>query len=121
MSGISSKNVDTILPEDIEKKLADVQKIIADLMVQKDFYNRDVEVKRAEHIAIQKQIFDANTELNRITGLFESKKREIGDKEESLRLKESALNTYANALEDKEKRINKYLNIFERMKDVVNK
>jgi hypothetical protein len=47
--------------------------------------------------------------------------KESSEREIKLSQKESALNVYANALQEKEEKIKKYLAIFERMKDVVTK
>lgn len=120
MSGFGKSNA-SILPEDIEVKLANIQKIIADLGDQKVAIEKDVEDKRIIQTALSEQISAANTELNRIVLESRAKIDELNDREGKITQKESALDVYANALQEKEKKINKYLSIFENMKDVISK
>lgn len=119
MSGIGNTKVNSMLPEDIEQKLRDVQNIIANLINQKDSLELDISNKKIEQAKATELLNSANLELARVTGSTATKNSELNDREVKLSQKESALDVYANALKEKEERINKYLNIFERMKDVV--
>lgn len=121
MSGIGNTKASSILPEDIEQKLSNVQNIIATLIKQREDIELDIKNKSVEQTEVTKKLVDSNLELARITGESATKKSLLDDREAKLSQKESALDVYANALKEKEERINKYLNIFERMKDVVSK
>ncbi len=121
MSGIGIQSVASLLPDDIEARLAEAQLAISKMNEQISSLQKCIDDKTNEQQIVAKKLVDTTEELNRVTALFESKKKEMSDKEESLNTKEAALTVYANALGDKEKKINKYLNIFDRMKDVVGK
>ena len=114
-------NVNSILPEDIEARLAAVQEKISLLDGKIISTTNEVEAKKTELGDLNSKILAANAEYNSVVTNSENINKTLNERETKLAQKESALNVYANALEEKEKRITKYLNIFENMKDVVSK
>jgi uncharacterized protein (DUF3084 family) len=117
----SPKTVSSSLPDDIETKVRNVQSDMIRLDAQKDSLTKDIAAKLVEQKRLSGLIDSANIELSRVQNAIESKQKESSEREIKLSQKESALNVYANALQEKEEKIKKYLAIFERMKDVVTK
>ena len=120
MSGFGNTK-ESILPEDIEIKLANVQRIISELGDLKLKIEDEVAQKRKDLEVITAKVEVANNELSTLNALYETKSLELKTKEEKVTQRESALDVYANALQEKEKKTNKYLSIFENMKDVISK
>lgn len=119
MSGMGSRAVDSLLPTDIEERLAKVQLVISQLERQRMTLADDVEAKKALLVAVNADLTAANVELIKVKDSSETISAALSDRELKISQKESALNVYANALQEKEKKINKYLALFESMKDVV--
>lgn len=121
MSTFGTKNVSLDLPEDIEKRLVEVQENISILEGQIINTTNEIENKKLELDAINSRIENANIELNRKIVEGDKLIEELTEREQRLIQKESALDVYANALKEKEQKINKYLEVFEKMKEVVKK
>jgi chromosome segregation ATPase len=119
MSGLGKPKKDSLLPDNIEQKIKDVQASILSSIQQKDELDKDISIKNTELKEVSSKVDSANIELERVLGAIETKQEDITKRETELTQKESALNVYATALAVKEKRINKYLGVFEKMKDVV--
>ena len=115
MSELSGR-ASSILPEDIEKRLANIQQIIADLDQQKQDGENYVAKLKSDISDLENKISTAKAEHERIVSLQISKDLELKDKESKLNQRESALDVYANALKEKEDKILKYIAIFEKMK-----
>jgi chromosome segregation ATPase len=118
MSGMGS-TMSSVLPEDIEEKLKNVQKIIADLESQKTFSEKEAEVAKAELATITKLLESARTDFDDVTSKIKLAESKFAEKEGNLARKESALEVYANALVEKEKKINKYIAVFDNMKGII--
>lgn len=112
------RSVESLLPEDIETRLANVQENISNLERRIIDLNKEVEEKLIEKNIVENQLGTAKNELEKATASFEIISLELNEREKIVAQKESTLNIYANALEEKEKKINKYLAIFENMKDI---
>jgi chromosome segregation ATPase len=115
------KSVGSLLPEDIEARLNQVQETISTLEGKIISLTKEVESKKVELENISSKVLDATADYNNKVSLSEKISLELKDRETKISQKESALDVYANALKEKEEKINKYLNVFEKMRDVVNK
>ena len=113
------KGADSILPEDIEARLANVQEKISGLERQIITLNDEIGSKNMELNEVNSRLETAKSELDKTTTNAAGISAGLADRETVVAQKESTLNVYANALEEKEKKINKYLAIFENMKDVI--
>ncbi len=116
---MSPKPVSSLLPDDIEQQLALAKSSIFKLGDQKKNLDIDIESKKKEQERLDLVLLQTNTEIQRLNSIMESKNIELADRERKVGQKESALDVYANALEEKEKKIKKYLMVFENMKDVI--
>jgi len=121
MSDMGTRSMGSLLPEDIEARLANVQETISGLERQMITLQSEVNHKQEERDVVENNLKVALIELDKIVAETNSKKSELADRETKITQKESALNVYANALEEKEKKINKYLAIFENAKDILGK
>lgn len=119
MSGMNSKPVSSLLPDDIESQLALAKNKIFTLSEQRKSLDSDIESKKIIQGQLDAKLLEINNEIARINASNEARNSELNEKERRLSQKESALDVYANALEEKEKKIKKYLTVFENMKDVI--
>ena len=118
MSGMGSTTA-SILPEDVEEKLKNVQRIITELSDQKISAEKDTEAARNNLAEVNKLLDEANAKLAETTSQQAVLETQMQEREGSIAKKESALEVYSNALLEKENKINKYLKIFDNMKDVI--
>ncbi len=119
MSGMNSKPVSSLLPDDVEELLANAKKKIFSLGEQIKITEANLEAKKVELALADTKLVEVTGKINEITSLIDTRNAEFLEKEKKLNQRESALDVYANALEEKEKKIKKYLVIFENMKDVI--
>lgn len=119
MSGINSKPVSSLLPDDIEGLLANAKNRIFSLGGEIKTKEANLEATAVLQMQADARLLEANNQISAITALIDSKNSEFSEREKKLSQRESALDVYANALEEKEKKIKNYLNIIESMKDVV--
>ena len=118
MSGIGAPKP-SLLPKDIEVKLTEVKNTISNAGIKIKSLNAEIEVKTNELAVVTNSLNEAKEVYTKTIEDNQTALREVKDRENKLDQRESALNVYANALEEKEKKINKYLAIFESMKDVI--
>jgi chromosome segregation ATPase len=111
----------SILPEDIEARLARVQENISILDGQIIKANTELESKKLELSSINSSIASAVEDYKNKVSAGEVLTKNLDEREAKLSQRESALNVYANALEEKEKQINKYLVIFENAGKIISK
>jgi len=121
MSSIGKTNTELNLPEDIEKRINEVQQAVSVLERQKLDLENSVGSKKIQEAELSERITDAHNELNRIISEQKIRISSLDEREEKILQKESALDVYANALKSKEEKINKYLAVFENMKSIVSK
>jgi len=115
------KSVGSILPADIEERLASVQETISRLDGQIIIASREVEEKKKALETLNVQLAGVKAEYDKKVSDSAAITTGLKERETKLSQKESALDVYANALKEKEERINKYLNVFENMKGVISK
>ncbi len=121
MSGMNSKPVSSMLPDDVEEQLANAKNLIFSL-------GEEIKTKDAELTAKQNLVSDTdarlaslNGEISTIMSNIDSRNTELNERENKCNQRESALDVYANALKEKEEKITKYLAIFENMKSVISR
>jgi len=119
MSTMGTNAFNSVLPEDIEKRLKSAQEIISTIEGKIVTAQNELEAKELEFKIINSKVEEATADYNNKVAKNEDILNTIKDRETKLAQKESALNVYTSALEEKEKKINKYLSIFENMKDVI--
>lgn len=119
MSNIGAPKDLSFLPEDVEQKLTDIQNLIVNLNRQKTDLSLVIADKSSVLDSLNKEIENANTELTRITSLYEGQNKAMDIRELLLNQKEEKLTIWATDLEKKEKQVNRYLAIFENMKNVI--
>lgn len=118
MSTFGTK-VTSTLPEDIEARLAEVQRTISLLEGKIISTTNELEAKQKELAILVSKVEQANLDYTNKVSLSETVAKNLQEREDKAYQKESALDVYANALKEKENKINKYLAIFENMKDIV--
>lgn len=116
---MNSKPISSLLPEDIEEQLANAKNKIFSLGEQLKTGEINLSAKKQELAILDGKLIEVNAKIVEITTIIDTKNAEFSERERKLAQRESALDVYANALEEKEKKIKKYLVIFENMKDVI--
>ena len=121
MSEISSKKIDSLLPEDVEAKLANIQAILANLDKQKLDLEIEIKDKTSQVEKLREKTAVAEGELEKINSVYQDKIKTINEKEAKLSQRESTLDVFATALSERERKIKRYIEVFENMKNVISK
>jgi chromosome segregation ATPase len=121
MSDIGTKNVGSLLPDDIEARLATVQEAISGVEREKLSLESEISLKKNELAIVDSQLEGAKIELSKIVSESTSITNLLREREDKASQKETALDVFSTELEEKEKKLNRYLLIFENMREVVEK
>lgn len=121
MSGIGNPKVGSILPEDIEQKLSEIQGVIASLNEQKIALEKDIIDRSNTLNDLIKKVEIANDEYKKISAQSSAILEEIKKREDDIAAEKEGLRMFAEGLKVKEERINKYLAVFEGIKANIGK
>lgn len=119
MSNMGAPKDLSFLPEEMEKKLKDVDNYIFNKNKEKTDLETVIGERSAELVSLNTEKNNAVIELDRVTGLYKEKNREMDVRENRLKDEEARLTLWATELGKKEKQVNRYLAIFENMKNVI--